>query len=77
MVLTDEEIKRFKGMAQYWKEVRARDDQNPLAQEAAMVQRILGVRILALVEDYIRLQDEKEAVLVMLHKANDALKGES
>lgn len=60
MILTDEEVKRFKGMSQYWNEVRKRDDTSPLAQEAMQVRNVLGVRILALVEEYIELQEKKK-----------------
>ncbi len=60
MILTDEEVKRFKGMSNYWKEVRGRDDRSPLIDEATQVRSILGVRILALVEEYIELKEQKD-----------------
>ena len=59
-ILTEEEMRGFKSMSRYWQEVRARDDQSPLFEEASMIIDILGVRVLDLVEAYIE-NIEKES----------------
>ena len=52
-ILTEEEIRGFKSMSVYWREVRTRGDQSPLSHDAHMVIDRLGVRVLDLVEAYI------------------------
>ncbi len=74
MALTEDETKAFKGMAQYWAEVRKRDDRKVLVLEAVQVNNILGIRVLNLVEDYIELLEERDTTLKILNKINDVLK---
>ena len=60
-ILTKDERTAFKSMALYWKEVRGREDQTPLGNEAVIVFKRLGVRVLDLVEHYIETTEpEKE-----------------
>jgi len=58
-ILTEEERKAFKSMSVYWKEVRGRDDQEPLQHEAITVMKRMGGRILDLVEFYIENTEEQ------------------
>ena len=59
-VLSDSEIQDLKSMSLYWKEVRARDDANPLVSEVIEVRSMLGVKLLILIEHYIELLEEKD-----------------
>ena len=54
-ILTDEQVRTFKSMSLYWKEVRKRDDQSPLFHEAQNAICILNGAdtILRLVEYYL------------------------
>lgn len=48
---TDEQAEGIRSMAVYWREVRGRDDQSPLHEEAQRVLMILGVNgVLSAVE---------------------------
>lgn len=53
-ILDEDERRALKSMALYWKEVRGREDQTPLGPEAYRVNNILGVRVLQIVEEYIK-----------------------
>ena len=50
----------FHKVSLYWKEVRGREDTNPLLGEAVEVRNMLGVRLLNLVEHYLELLDKEE-----------------
>jgi len=58
-VLTDSEIQGFKGMNRYWREVREREDTSPLVNETSTMIRLLGVRLLLLMEHYIELLEDE------------------
>lgn len=59
-VLTDEEIKKFKSMSNYWQEVRRRPEQSILQAERGQVAADLGLRLLSLVEHYVEMIEEKQ-----------------
>ena len=56
-VLSDSEIQSLKSMGLYWNEVRQRKDIIPLYNES--VCRLLGVRLLDLIEHYIMMIEEE------------------
>ena len=58
-ILTEDERRALKSMAEYWKEVRGRDYQAPLHREVIQVTTILGIRILDIVEEYIEATEPK------------------
>ena len=59
-ILIPREVATLKRMRKYWQEVRAQEDQTPLFHEADAVSKILGIRILRIIEDYLdRLKEEK------------------
>ena len=59
-VLSDSEIQDLKSMNLYWKEVRKREDTNPLVREAIEVRSMLGIKLLDLVEHYVELLDKEK-----------------
>ena len=59
-ILTEDERRALKGMARYWKEVRSREFQSPLHEEADLVYKILGIRLLDIVEEYIEATEPEE-----------------
>jgi len=59
-VLTDLEIQTLKSMSLYWEEVRKRDDTSPLYHEIAQIHRMLGTKILFVIEHYIELLETEE-----------------
>jgi len=59
-ILTEDERRAFKSMGFYWKEVMHREDQSPLRGEAIIVNNILGVRVLSIVEEYIKATEPEE-----------------
>lgn len=59
-ILTEDERRALKSMALYWKEIKSRDFQSPLYEEAALVGKILGIRILDIVEEYIEATEPEE-----------------
>ena len=59
-ILTKDERRAIKSMALYWKEVRGRDNQSPLYAEADRVSKILGIRLLDIVEEYIEATEPEE-----------------
>ena len=59
-ILTENERRALKSMAIYWKEVRGRDFQTPLYAEADHVSKILGIRLLDIVEEYIEATEPEE-----------------
>lgn len=58
-ILTEDERKALKSMAIYWKEVRGREDQTPLYEEAVRISRILGIRVLDIAEEYIEVTEHE------------------
>lgn len=52
-ILTDKERAQLKSMANYWKEVRNREDTSQL-------ERALGAKILFIIARYIELTEEEE-----------------
>jgi len=60
-ILTDKERNALVSMTTYWREVRQREDTTPLSccchlqQEKERVQRMLGTRLLDIVEEYLDL----------------------
>ncbi|MCK4668167.1 hypothetical protein KAU33_15560 [Candidatus Dependentiae bacterium] len=59
-ILTEDERRAFKSMGFYWKEVMHREDQTPLIAEAIRVDNILGIRVLRLVEEYMKATEPEE-----------------
>jgi len=59
-ILTEDERQALKSMALYWKEVRGRDNQSPLHEEAHRVSKILGIRILDIVEEYMKATEPED-----------------
>jgi len=58
-ILTDKERATLKSMSLYWEEVRQREDTSPLEHEIQQVYRMLGLRLLDIVEEYIDLTREE------------------
>lgn len=59
-IITDEERVALNSMSTYWKEVRSREDVTPLMDEVQQVYRLLGTRILDIIEEYLKLTKEDE-----------------
>jgi len=59
-ILTEDERRSLKSMARYWKEVRDRENQTPLYQEADMVNKLLGIRVLRIIEEYIEATEAEQ-----------------
>lgn len=60
-ILTDKERTTLQGMSGYWREVWQREDQAILVQEVQDVYRILGVRILDIVSEYVNRKESPDA----------------
>ncbi len=58
--LTEKEVNDIKGMCNYWQEVKRRDDKSPLLFELGSIVDMLGTRILWIVADFARRQEEME-----------------
>jgi len=58
-ILTDKERNTLASMATYWREVRQREDTSPLEHEIQQVYRMLGTRLLDIVEEYLNLTKER------------------
>jgi len=64
-ILTDKERATLRSMSLYWKELRQREDTTPLScschlqYEMYRVHRMLGTRLLDIVEEYIDLTKER------------------
>lgn len=54
-ILTNDERAKLISMSTYWKEVRQREDITPLYHEVETVYRMIGTRILDILEEYIEL----------------------
>lgn len=50
----------FHKVSLYWKEVRRRNNANPLVREAIEVRSMLGIKLLDLVEHYVELLDKEK-----------------
>ena len=53
MILTNEQTRMLTGMSRYWEEVSKREDTSQLSQELADVYRMLGVKILWIIKEYV------------------------
>ena len=60
-ILTDKEHTTLKSMSLYWEEVRQREDTSPLEHEIQQVYRMLGLKLLDIVEEYLNLTKERVA----------------
>lgn len=49
-LFSENEYKQLKSMANYWNEVKRRDDQSPLVGEVGAVYQMIGTRILDCVQ---------------------------
>ena len=58
-VLPDSEIEKLKILSLYWKDMRSKKDNSSLESEAIEVSRMLGIRLLDLVEHYFELLDKE------------------
>lgn len=58
-IISDEERATLRSMSLYWREVRQREDTSPLEHEMQQVYRMLGLRLLRIVEKYLELTKEE------------------
>lgn len=52
-ILTEKEVETLKSMSRYWDEVSRREDTSPLMAEMQHVYRMLGVKILFIISEYV------------------------
>ena len=71
MILTDKERATLKSMSLYWEEVRQREDTSLLEHEIQEVYRMLGLRLLDIVEEYINLTREEVSEAGAMNPASD------